>query len=67
MWAVSAKNWIRKWENGGLFDDLKKHILTDLKRAPSWGTQNANKMHHIHATRSEVGNFTINCLSLPVK
>lgn len=59
-------NIIRKWDNGGFFEDLKKHILDDLKRDPSCGTQKANIRHHIHATLSAIGKLTTNCLSLPV-
>lgn len=67
VWPVSARNTVRKCENGGRFDDLKKHILVDLNKDPNCGTEKAINRHHVHATLSCVGNLTTNCLSLPAK
>lgn len=51
--------------NEGLFEDLKKHILTDRMSVPISGIANAANIAHIHATRSSSGKLTTNCLSLP--
>jgi hypothetical protein len=49
----------------GLFDDLKKHILSERINVPISGIAKAAKIAHIHATRSSSGKLTKNCLSLP--
>lgn len=62
---VSIMNTNKKSLDGGFFQDLKKHIRNERNRVPTSGTMNAISKHHVHATRSSVGKFTINCLSLP--